>query len=98
MLTQLLVVLIGCLQILAQLLFVLAQLLFVLDQLLFLPDHLGYFFKLERWKLLVRLQELKQVISKANAVMRLMLYVVLIFEGMSEMEVERTVFQFETKT
>ena len=104
LLTQLFDILIGCLQILAQLLFSFARLLFVLNQLLivlnqlfFLLDHLGYFIKLERWKLAVLLQELKQVVSNLDAMMCFLLDLVLIFKGVSEMEVKGTVFQFETK-
>ena len=43
------------------------------------------------------LQEPQQVISNANAMVGLLSDLVLICEGVSEMEVERTIFQFETE-
>ena len=73
------------------------QLLFILVQLLVVLNQLGYFIKLERWKLAVLLQELKQVVANLDAMMSFLLDLVLIVKGVSEMEVEGTIFQFETE-
>ena len=81
-----------------QLIFFLAQFEIFSAQLLFVLNQLGYFIKLERWKLTVLLQELKQIVSNLHTMMCFMVDLVPISEVVREMEVEGTVFQFETET